>query len=149
MNASSTTPQPNPGTANPERALRAYYTREYPKELWYFLAALLFTVALFQSVAFLAVKILRRNRTRQESNFDSEADGVAVNNQISLRRIPSAIVNAFRVVAFRSTINIGQSYSLNLAEVTLTCAYIIALFTWTFINSKQYNHILVLHVLMG
>ncbi|KAL0069415.1 hypothetical protein AAF712_003440 [Marasmius tenuissimus] len=45
-------------------------------------------------------------------------------------------MNFYRIATFRHTITIG-TYSLNLAELALTCIYIIALFTWTFINTTN------------
>ncbi|KAK1230613.1 ferric-chelate reductase [Marasmius sp. AFHP31] len=45
-------------------------------------------------------------------------------------------MNLYRIATFRQIITIG-SYSLNLAELALTCMYIIALFTWTFINTTN------------
>lgn len=132
-----------------EKARRKSFQIEYPKQLWYFLAVLLFTVALCQFISFLAVKISRRRlvpaatANASGGQADPETNGGAqvgphVKKAVSLRRIPSAIVNAFRVLAFRCTIHMGSSYSLNLAEVTLTFMYIIALFTWTFINSTLF-----------
>ncbi|KAG2359762.1 ferric reductase NAD binding domain-containing protein [Suillus spraguei] len=57
--------------------------------------------------------------------------------QFSLRRIPLAIINFYRVVAFRWTIEIGQSYTLNIAEVFVTVAYIALLLIHAFINTTS------------
>jgi hypothetical protein len=54
----------------------------------------------------------------------------------SLRRIPIAILNSYRVIAFRMNVTFFSSYTVNFAEVFVTIAYLAALFTWTFINSE-------------
>jgi ferric-chelate reductase len=58
---------------------------------------------------------------------DTEAAGPQRNNGWLWRRLPVAAMNAYRVVAFRSTITIG-SYTLNIAEIVFTVLYIGALF---------------------
>ncbi|KAG2095871.1 ferric reductase NAD binding domain-containing protein [Suillus discolor] len=57
--------------------------------------------------------------------------------QFSLRRIPLAIVNVYRVVAFRWTLEIGKSYTLNMAEVFVTVAYIALLLIYAFVNTTS------------
>ena len=52
-------------------------------------------------------------------------------------RLPLAAVNYFRVVAFRQTVDIGDFISVTYAEAFITIGYIIAIFTWEFINSES------------
>ena len=61
----------------------------------------------------------------------------AAGRGFALRNVPTAVINAYRVVAFRWTLEIGQSYTLNLAEVFVTVAYIVALFSWEFLGSES------------
>ena len=54
---------------------------------------------------------------------------------VSLTRLPAAVADSFRTIAYRWTIPVGSSHELNLVEVGLTLAYMAVLFTWTFVNS--------------
>jgi hypothetical protein len=51
-----------------------------------------------------------------------------------------ALLNVVRNVVLRTTVSFGGSYTLNLTEFFLGCAYIATLFTWTLINSEAYLH---------
>lgn len=55
---------------------------------------------------------------------------------IYYRRLPAALMHTFRVVAFRWTLSLGNSYTLNVAEIFLTAAYIAILFSWSFVNCR-------------
>lgn len=116
-----------------DKTLRIARTAEYPKEVWYSLASIIVFIGCCQLVSIIVAKLAKR--APLSSRHPTNPEGPAPRG-ILLRRIPSAAVNTFRVVAFRSTINFG-SYSVNIAETFLTCLYIIALFTWAFVNSKS------------
>jgi predicted ferric reductase len=107
---------------------------EYPDQVWYTIAAFLSVVGFFQWGSFLHSKFARRER----HEFDEET---AITNgghqKFSLRRIPLAIINFYRVIAFRWTLEIGQSYTLNMAEVCVTMAYIALLLIYAFINTTS------------
>ncbi|KAI0916552.1 hypothetical protein AcV5_003008 [Taiwanofungus camphoratus] len=118
-----------------DKTLRATRTREYPDEVWYFLACFIGTLAIFNWGSWAISKL--SSKLSKKSAMDAEGGAGATNQRISLRRIPSAIANAYRVIAFRWTLQIGNSYTLNMAEVFVTCAYIIAIFVWEFINTTD------------
>lgn len=120
---------------SPDSLLYSYRNQAYPKQLWYFLASLISFIAVIQFLSFLHAKYPRR---RSEVVHNPECSSGAAHRGISLRRIPTALLNSYRVIAFRCTLNIGRSYSLNLAEVFLTAIYIIALFVWAFVNSQYH-----------
>lgn len=120
-----------------DKTLRATRTREYPDEVWYFLACFIGTLAIFNWGSWAISKL--SSKLSKKSAMDAEGGAGATNQRISLRRIPSAIANAYRVIAFRWTLQIGNSYTLNMAEVFVTCAYIIAIFVWEFINSELFT----------
>lgn len=117
-NAPSAAPMYNPE----DLRLRAIYADAYPHQIWFFVASFIFLVGVCQLASWIIGKLQYRRRADRP---------VAAG---SLSRIPLAIVNLYRVVAFRSTVGIG-SYTLNLAEVFCTVAYIVALFTWELVNS--------------
>ncbi|KAG2095879.1 FAD-binding domain-containing protein, partial [Suillus discolor] len=107
---------------------------KYPEQVWYTLAAFLFVIGCFQWGLFLHSKFARRGH----HEFDEETTTTnGVHKKFSLRRIPLAVINFYRVVAFRWTLEIGQSYTLNMAEVFVTVAYIILLLIYAFINTTS------------
>ncbi|KAG1894707.1 ferric reductase NAD binding domain-containing protein [Suillus fuscotomentosus] len=107
---------------------------KYPEQVWYTLAAFLFVIGCFQWGLFLHSKFARRGH----HEFDEETTITnGVHQKISLRRLPLAVINFYRVVAFRWTLEIGQSYTLNMAEVFVTVAYIVLLLIYAFINTTS------------
>ncbi|KAG1870856.1 ferric reductase NAD binding domain-containing protein [Suillus subluteus] len=104
----------------------------YPEQVWYAIAAFLFIVGCFQWGSFVHSKFARR---RHYESDEETAITNGIHQKFSLRRIPLAVINFYRVVAFRWTLEIGQSYTLNMAEVFVTVAYIALLLTYAFINT--------------
>ena len=133
--------------ANPDRAI--YYARDeaYPEQLWWLVAAFIGLVAICQFAAWALAKCSRARRRSKKSasqktttdTAEVETGGTrsAAGRGFAWRNIPTAVINAYRVVAFRWTLEIGQSYTLNLAEVFVTVAYIVALFSWEFLGSES------------
>lgn len=109
---------------------------DYPEQVWYALAVFLSVVGCFQWGSSLHSKFARR-RVRRQYESDEETVSSHVHYKFSLRRIPLTFINTYRVIAFRWTLEIGQTYTLNLAEVFVTLGYIALLLTYTFINSKS------------
>ncbi|KAG1870853.1 FAD-binding domain-containing protein [Suillus subluteus] len=106
----------------------------YPEQVWYTIAAFLFVVGCFQWGSFVHSKFARRR------HYECDEETVTANDiqyKFSVRRIPLAIINFYRVVAFRWTLEIGQSYTLNMAEVFVTVAYIALLLIYAFINTTS------------
>jgi hypothetical protein len=118
-----------------DRAHRLQRNNVYPIQIWYLLATLILLVAVVQAVSRLHTKFAGRKRR----GTDQESNSPANSSSPHPRRIPLAILSTYRVIAFRWTlnINIGQTYTLNVAEMFFTIVYIIAIFTWTFINSES------------
>ena len=100
----------------------------------YFVAA----IAIFQLAAWLMVRYRSRRAQRLDKGADYEAAGMPAASRISaFGKVPQIVMNVYRVIAFRSTLDIGESYTLSVAEVLVTCAYIAALFVWSFIDSEK------------
>ncbi|KAJ4488390.1 ferric reductase NAD binding domain-containing protein [Lentinula aciculospora] len=118
---------------NPDKAIRIERANDYPHEVWFFLACLIGLVAVFRLLSFVFSKLSKRNG---RSSGDSEKGSSQPKAVMNIRNLPLALVNCYRVVAFRFTFDFG-SYSLNLAEILLTMMYMAALFTWTFINTTN------------
>jgi len=125
--------------ANPDRKI--YFPRNigYPKQIWWFLACLIFIVGACQLISRIhgLWSLSRRRQARKKSPADVESyTGSANGPSSSLYRLLLALINAYRVIAFRTTLTVGP-FSISLAEMFLTCAYIIAIFTWLFINTTN------------
>ncbi|PCH37152.1 iron reductase [Wolfiporia cocos MD-104 SS10] len=120
---------------SPDKALRVARAKGYPNEVWWLIACFVGMITVFQLGSWLVSTLFRLKKS--SSAGDAEAGISQANGRFSLRRIPEAIVNTYRVLAFRWTIQVGSSYTLNLAEVVVTFGYIIALFVWEFINTTD------------
>ncbi|KDQ52027.1 hypothetical protein JAAARDRAFT_184606 [Jaapia argillacea MUCL 33604] len=109
-------------TAATDRTIRIARAQGYPKEIWYFIVCLIFLVGVFHY-----------------GSTDSESGQVTPSRRgtLSLRRIPLALVNIYRVAAFRCTLEVGSSYSLNFVEVFLTMTYIVVIFGWAMANTTD------------
>jgi hypothetical protein len=105
---------------------------KYPEQVWYALAVFLFVVGCFQWGSSLHSKFARR----RQHESDEETASNHVHHKFTLRRIPLALLNFYRVLAFRWSLEIGQTYTLNIAEIFVTLGYIALLYTYTFIDSK-------------
>ncbi|KAI0828502.1 iron reductase [Trametes gibbosa] len=113
--------------ANPDKPIRVGRNKAYPRQLWWFIASFIAFVAICQFASWLALKISARRPSPSSSQTRAA----------SWRRLPSALVNTYRVVAFRWTLNIGPTFTLTLAELFVVCGYIIALYTWSFVNTTN------------
>ena len=122
-------------TMTADKALRIARAKGYPKEVWWFIACFVAVVSLCQFGSWAANKLSRTLR-----KTDAEAGTDPSRGRFSVRHIPRALLNAYRVFAFRCTLNIGSSYTLNIAELAVSCAYFIAIFIWEFINSWLFYH---------
>jgi ferric-chelate reductase len=120
-----------------DKSLAKNRWHEYPNEFWFFCAAFIGLVAVFQFLSFLHTKLARAGRSSWK-DIDAEKARAAPRplGPISLSRIPVAAVNVFRVLAFRTSVGFG-GYTLNLAEVAVTILYMGGLFTWTFVNCME------------
>lgn len=119
---------------NPDIAHLRQRINAYPSQIWYSIATLMSIVAVAHAASCLHAKFAQRKLRKN----DQESNSPKIPSTLHPRRLPLAILNAYRVAAFRWTVDIkmGQKFTLNLAEVFFTTVYIIAIFTWTFINSK-------------
>lgn len=115
-----------------DKSLRSARTDLYPVQAWYCIALFIFIIAIFQWISFFHSKFAASRR----SSNDPERVSVQRPYRFSWRRVPVGLVNAYRIVSFRWTLQFGKTYTLNMAEVFVTVSYIVFLFVWTFINSK-------------
>ena len=107
-----------------DETIRTARILSYPKQILYLVGTLLILVSLchFFSIFYQFITRKRVHGWKQRSS-------------VSLQKVPAAVIDSFRTIAFRWSIPIGSSHELNLAEVALTLGYMAILYTWTFINS--------------
>ena len=118
-----------------DKSLRVTRNTLYPIQAWYCIALFIFIIAVFQWISFFHSKLARRHQTFH--NSDPEQVTLHRRHAFSWRRIPLGLANAFRVIAFRWTLEFGNTCSLTIAEVFVTMTYIVFLFLWAFFNSKS------------
>jgi ferric-chelate reductase len=115
---------------------------DYPKQTWYLLASFIGLLVIFH-IGSTIVRWIRKRRIlsavqyveeRKEDSTNEEPARSSSNSGTSLRRIPIALVNTFRIVAFRIPLRIGGGSVVNVAEIGVAAGYIIAIFIWEFIN---------------
>lgn len=106
---------------DPDRVIRIAQAVAYKDRLWYCIACFIALVSVCHwfSVLYQTCRKLPSHSARGKA---------------SIKRFPAALLDVFRALAFRQTLSIGKSYTLNLTEVFLTAAYIVLLFTWSLVN---------------
>ncbi len=132
---------------NPDKPIRTGRNRAYPRQLWWFVTCFIALVALCQFVSWVMTKRAARRPSSQRRTPDSEGGATSGTRRISWRRLPLALLNTYRVVAFRWTLNIGQSFTLTFAELFIVCAYIVALYVWSFVSSEFQLYMLLMFIL--
>ena len=113
--------------ANSDEDIYNSHIANYPNRVWFCIASVILFVTLcrFTSLPW-------NIRSGMQTHARPRIRGV-----VQYSRLPAAMLNAFRAIAFRWTVPISNSYTLNLAEVFLTAAYITVLFTWSLVNCKS------------
>jgi ferric-chelate reductase len=96
----------------------------YPKQVNYFIASFIALISLCHFFSMFYHFIIRKriHEWRRRTT-------------VSLTRLPAAVADSFRTLAFRWTVPVGSSHELNFVEVGLTLAYMAVLYTWAFVNS--------------
>ena len=103
----------------------------YPKQVWWFVASFIGLVMAIQIASWVG----KRAFASGSNVADSEGRGGMPQRKLQLGRFPLAIVNYARVIAFRHTIDVGDSISVTYAEAFIAFGYMLAIFIWEFINS--------------
>ena len=96
----------------------------YPKQVLYFIASFIALISLCHFLSMFYNFIIQK-RIREWKRRST----------VSLTRLPAAVADSFRALAFRWTVPVGSSHELNFVEVGLTLAYMAVLYTWAFVNS--------------
>jgi ferric-chelate reductase len=97
---------------------------DYPKQIVYLIVSFIALISLCHFFSMFYHFIIRK-RVHERNRRTA----------VSLTRVPAAVGDSFRTLAFRWTVPVGSSHELNFAEVGLALAYMAVLFTWSLINS--------------
>ena len=115
----------------------------YPKQTWYLLGSFIGLLFLFHIGSSIRIWLRKRRipsldqdveDEKADSSTEEDPSSSSSNRPVSLRRIPIALVNTFRIVLFRISFRTGGGSVVNFAEISVAAGYIVALFTWEFIN---------------
>ncbi|KZT29767.1 hypothetical protein NEOLEDRAFT_1127587 [Neolentinus lepideus HHB14362 ss-1] len=107
----------------------------YTKEIWYTIGGFIGLIMICHWGSVVLSKCIQWSKTPID---DVERRSLAARRgRTSLRRLPLALVNLWRVMAFRCTLRIGKSYSLCLSDVFCTMAYMAVIFTFALLNTTD------------
>ena len=96
----------------------------YPKQVVYFIVSFIALISICHFLSMLYHFIIRRRIHKWKRR-----------TTVSLTRLPAAVADSFRALAFRWTVPVGSSHELNFVEIGLTLGYMAVLYTWAFVNS--------------
>ncbi|KAF9464528.1 iron reductase [Collybia nuda] len=122
----ATTPLYSRQTPDPDRIPRIAQAAAYRDRTYYCIAAFVGIVSIFNWTSWLLQGRLSSSRKEPRSR-----------GAVSLKRLPAALMNAFRALAFRQTLRIGSLYTINVSEFALTAGYITLVFTLSMMNSTN------------
>ena len=126
-------------TTAADRAYRNKVQIAHVRQLWYFLASVLFF--------FTCVRILRYTwsrlptRTKQSNSANEKVDEEKTLDspptRSSLQRFLAALASGFRIFFFRISVPIGPGAIASISELTFTFGYIATMFVWLLTDSKS------------
>ena len=112
-----------------------------PENAWFSVAGFLAVVGIFQWGSVLHSKLAKQRRPPRDSDEESTHSSITrahIGGGWSLTRLPLAVVNVFRVIAFRWALEVG-TYDLKVADILLTLGYVAFLLAWTFLDGKSWS----------
>ncbi|KAF5361182.1 hypothetical protein D9758_009046 [Tetrapyrgos nigripes] len=120
---------------NPDRDHRVGRAAEYPHYMWFITASFIGLLALCRLISFICSKLFG-GRSSHNVHTDPEKDHRDISRKLRVRKLPQALVNLFRIIAFRLTLTIG-SFTINITEIVVCALYVAALFTILLINDTN------------
>ncbi len=123
-----------------DRAVRDALEAKSVQELWSILASVIGLLACLRLARVLlsSTPTIGRAATGElTEKGDAEQQSNSPTGKSSLRRVPKALVAAFKIVAFRWSIPIGPQATMSVAELTFILGYITVIFVREFVQSKS------------
>ncbi|RDB30601.1 Ferric/cupric reductase transmembrane component 1 [Hypsizygus marmoreus] len=112
---------------DPDKPIRIARFFSYPDQVLYLVASFIGLIVLCH-FASLIYTVSRRGKAVSRPSSGQQG-------RILWKRLPIALLDTFRAIAFRWTVPVGRFHTLNVAELFLTAAYTAVLFTWTLVNT--------------
>ncbi|KAF4618192.1 hypothetical protein D9613_011676 [Agrocybe pediades] len=120
---------------DPDKAIRVARFFSYPKQAMYLIASFIALVSICHHIS-LVYRYARRARSYPATTSHRAAAP-------RMHRLPTALADSAKALAFRWTVPLGPSFQLNIVEVFVTAAYIAVLFTWTLINTTSTTGVII------
>ncbi|KDQ18799.1 hypothetical protein BOTBODRAFT_126641 [Botryobasidium botryosum FD-172 SS1] len=123
-----------------QKAHRLWQKNQYPKELWWMIAAVIGTLSIIHLFCLVRAWVRTRQLARQDVRARTAADELVIPAQrgrVSVRRLPPSILSAFRIAAFRWSPPLSTLHRMCLSEMVFIIVYIIALLTWCFVGTRN------------
>ncbi|KAF4574850.1 Ferric/Cupric Reductase Transmembrane Component [Pleurotus pulmonarius] len=127
-------------SAAADRAVRDALEAKSVQELWSILASVIGLLACLRLARVLlsSTPTIGRAATGElTEKGDAEQQSNSPTGKSSLRRVPKALVAAFKIVAFRWSIPIGPQATMSVAELTFILGYITVIFVREFVETRD------------
>jgi hypothetical protein len=118
-------------SSTPDKQLRVAQAFAFPIRAWYCIGSFIGFVSLCHFLT-LVCRLWRGTSQRHKPAVRTRSSDV-----IQYRRLPAAMMDTFRALAFRWTLPIGKSHTVNATELLLTAAYGIIVFVWSLIHCEH------------
>ncbi|TFK47289.1 hypothetical protein OE88DRAFT_1636713 [Heliocybe sulcata] len=105
--------------------IQILYQLIYPYQTWYTWAGIVGLATIVNLVSRSTSLINRYSSSRVSQNG---------NDRSAIWRVTFALANAWRVIAYRSTVHFGWGYSMSFLEFFLTAGYLTALLAWSWVH---------------
>lgn len=134
-------------TTAADRAYRNKVQVAHVKQLWYFLASVLFFLTCVRVLRYTWSRLATHPKQSNSTNekVDEEKNLDTPSTRSSFQRFFAALASGFRILFFRISVPIGPGVIASISELTFTFAYIATMFVWLLTDSKSitlFTHIL-------
>ncbi|KAH8106103.1 ferric reductase NAD binding domain-containing protein [Cristinia sonorae] len=125
-----------------DRKVKALQQVRYTQDLWITIGAVMALLTAIRLIR-LALRFMYPPSPPPMPTFSEKLPQEEVqpghSGRISWRRLPYAVLSAFRIVAFRLQITIGPGISASVSELTFIFGYISVIFVLLFMNTHDLN----------
>ncbi len=131
-------------TTAADRAYRNEVQIAHVRQLWYFLASVLFFFTCVRVIRYTWSRLPTRSKQSNSANekvdeekVDEEKTQDSSPTRSSLQRFLAALASGFRIFFFRISVPIGPGAIASISELTFTFGYIATMFVWLLTDSKS------------
>ena len=137
---------PNIYSRSPSRAditLKVYQQEKYVRQVWIFLASVIAALTLYNWTCRLRVYLTKPRPYNAEEKPDKDSEKASTDTSMSgatrkstIHRLPVACASFLKVLLFRTTVPIGPSSVMTIAELIFITGYNAALLIWLWVDSE-------------